>query len=1156
MRSGAAFFRIMILCLTLSPGLNPLFAQTSSTLRYKFIPVQTAPFRLDTLSIVFGSFSIKDIPQQDYRIDYNNALLQWINKPPLKEVEVVYRVLPLFIGAETRSMSFDSVMNRFMVVPDQLKKAGRSPNPFDFGKIRSNGSLGRSLAFGNRQDAVLNSSLNLQLNGYIGDSILLSAAISDNNIPIQPDGNTQNLNEFDQVFIQFSKDKWKLSVGDLDIRQNQLYFLSFYKRLQGISYEAEQKISHTLKNKVMATGAIAKGKFTRNVFQGIEGNQGPYRLKGANQELFFIVLAGTERVFIDGMMMQRGEDQDYVINYNTAEITFMPRQMITKDKRIQIEFEYADRNYLNTQFYFNDAVQVNERLNITVGYFGNADARNASINQTLNTGQKQFLADLGDNVNNAFYPSAVLDTFSTTSILYRKVDTVYAGGKRDTIYVYEKSNLQDLYSLSFTDFGEGGGSYILDQTASANGKVFKWVAPDLQTGKKNGRYDPLVLLVPPKRQNLMSIAAHWKLGNQTEMAADFAGSRYDVNRLSSKDKFNDAGFAGRMVLRNQKSLNASQGLSLKTEINTEFASARFKPVERLRSVEFTRDWGLDLVTTAADEKILHASMALTDKKAHQVKYSFGNYQRDQQYRAARHDLEHSINENGWRMNNQFAITQFSDPLLEGYFLRPVVDVSRRFASLKNKELGVKYTMERTLSANLVTDSLTGNSFSFSTLQVSALSDPSKLNKWGLSYFTRMDELPDGKSLVKQDRSHNFNVSSELMSDAHHQFRLFATYRKLNQYSTTPSTPSEDALLGRAEYFTDIWKGAITGNALYELGAGQEPRKEFTYFEVPAGQGEYTWIDYNQDGIQQLNEFEVSRFRDQAKFFRIFTPTNEFIRANYLQFNYNLIFNPSIALGSTTSSFFHALIRRIYMQSSLQVGQKQMATGSRDLNPFYGMIQDTSLITFNQIQSHTFSFNKFSQVWGADVNFLQTSNRDFLSYGYETRRVRDLSLKIRSNWFRKFTLDLIGKANRNLLETPNFSNRNYNVLSLSYEPRITYTKGTNLRLISGYKRDQKQNAGNERATINAVLIEGKYNLVSNTSLGSRLNYSNIVFSGVPSTTLGYIMLDGLQPGKNLIWTVDLTKRLGPFIEMSIQYEGRKSGSSGLVNIGRAQVRAIL
>lgn len=144
----------------------------------------------------------------------------------------------------------------------------------------------------------------------------------------------------------------------------------------------------------------------------------------------------------------------------------------------------------------------------------------------------------------------------------------------------------------------------------------------------------------------------------------------------------------------------------------------------------------------------------------------------------------------------------------------------------------------------------------------------------------------------------------------------------------------------------------------------------------------------------------------------------------------------------------------------------------------------------------------------------------------------------------------------MLETPSFSNRNFNVLSLSLEPRITYTKGTNLRLISGYKRDQKRNAGNESATIHSFLVEAKYNLVSNTSLGSRLTLSDIDFSGVPSTTLGYIMLDGLQPGKNLIWTVDLTKRLGSFIEMSIQYEGRRSGSSGLVNIGRAQVRAIL
>jgi hypothetical protein len=53
-----------------------------------------------------------------------------------------------------------------------------------------------------------------------------------------------------------------------------------------------------------------------------------------------------------------------------------------------------------------------------------------------------------------------------------------------------------------------------------------------------------------------------------------------------------------------------------------------------------------------------------------------------------------------------------------------------------------------------------------------------------------------------------------------------------------------------------------------------------------------------------------------------------------------------------------------------------------------------------------------------------------------------------------------------------------------------------------------------------------------------------------------MLDGLMPGKNYLWIIDITKRLSSFLEMSIQYEGRKAGDNGLVNLGRAQVRAIL
>jgi hypothetical protein len=116
--------------------------------------------------------------------------------------------------------------------------------------------------------------------------------------------------------------------------------------------------------------------------------------------------------------------------------------------------------------------------------------------------------------------------------------------------------------------------------------------------------------------------------------------------------------------------------------------------------------------------------------------------------------------------------------------------------------------------------------------------------------------------------------------------------------------------------------------------------------------------------------------------------------------------------------------------------------------------------------------------------------------------------------------------------------------------------TRLRLSLGYKIEGKSNTGLEKADLTSLNIEGKYNLLSNFSISSSFNYGKIKYTGAFNTNLSYIMLDGLMPGKNYLWIIDITKRLSSFLEMSIQYEGRKAGDNGLVNLGRAQVRAIL
>jgi hypothetical protein len=194
---------------------------TQSNLRRKFISTRETSVHFDSLSIIPNSFLITGIPDSTYRIDYVNANLTWRVKPLWDSVPVVYRVFPYRLNSSAQRMKFDTVMGKFVVTPLTMQNKNETEALFDFGNISYNGSFGRGLSFGNRQDVVVNSSLNLQINGYIGDSIQLAAAITDNNIPIQPDGNTQNLNEFDQVYIQFSKDKWRFNIGDIDIRQNQ-----------------------------------------------------------------------------------------------------------------------------------------------------------------------------------------------------------------------------------------------------------------------------------------------------------------------------------------------------------------------------------------------------------------------------------------------------------------------------------------------------------------------------------------------------------------------------------------------------------------------------------------------------------------------------------------------------------------------------------------------------------------------------------------------------------------------------------------------------------------------------------------------------------------------------------------------------------------------
>ena len=1153
-----------------------------TNLHEKYIPVRGGRVPIDTLSVIPGAFFIKDVPDSAYTLDWVNGALLWKHPPPGKDsVLVTYRDFPYKINAVAKRFNYDSVMDYFLVRPYDKDKQGMGSedNFFNFGNITYNGSFGRSITFGNSQDAVVTSNLNLQISGYLADSIEISAAITDNNIPIQPDGTTANLNEFDKVFLQFKKKNWALTMGDIDLKQNQLYFLNFYKRLQGASFENTEQIGRNSTNKTLVSAAIAKGKFARNIFQGQEGNQGPYLLQGANNELYFIVLAGSEKVYVDGQLMQRGEDQDYTINYNTAEITFTPNRLISQDARIQVEFEYADRNYLNVNLYLYDEANINNKLKLKLGMFSNSDARNSPINQTLTPAEDKFLAKLGDSIQHAFYPVANIDTFAAGKILYKRVDTTYknAAGAlvHDSAFIFSTDVTQTLYSLSFANVGQGYGNYVPDLNG-INGQVFDWVAP--VNGVMQGSYEAAEFLVTPKTQQVVSVGADYTVDKHTTVSAEMAKSHYDVNTLSTIGKSKDNGYATKFGFKNVEPLGSpARGLQLTSTAGFEYVQKTFQPLEVLRTPEFTRDWGLSLTVNPASEKFYHASMQLSDKKLNSLKYEIARYDRGDGFSGMQHNLTNHEVFLGWRITDQVSLTTYdSSHRFAGSFFRPSVDVSRKLSFLKNYVIGGTYSLEQNENKDRSADTLVATSYSFRTIQVYLKSPEELKNKWGMSFATRTNSFPYASGLKVSDRSKTFNIFADFLKNVHHQFHINATYREMSIAdsllasktvdSATAATRGDKTLLARVEYVVNGWKGLLRGNLLYEVGSGQQQKLSYTYLQVPAGTGQYAWIDYNKDGIQQLSEFVPAQFQDQAQYIRVYTPTDQYIKANYNTLNYSFSINPKALLTSRSRGFARFLGRLMY-QSSLQLNQKQQAAGLIEYNPFKAPFRDTALITRTMILVNTLSVNRSDPRWGFDLSNTQNGGKSLLTYGYETHQTNEWSLRARVNLNKAIALTGVIREGTNGLNnsSTNFDSSNYDLHQLSIDPGLTYTKGSSFRIGLDFKLTNKENTqqwGGQHYTSDAFSSEFKYNILQSTSIQGKFTMNSIVYTasknGSASTTnpVSYTILEGLLPGKNYLWNIDFTKKLGASLELSLQYEGRKAGDMGIVHTGRAALRALL
>ncbi|ADY53420.1 hypothetical protein Pedsa_2881 [Pseudopedobacter saltans DSM 12145] len=1142
------FFGFFLLVLFLTSAK----AQIKSRLNTKIVAVKDS-ILVDSLSILPQTFKIylgdELLDTSTYKIDFANSLLTWKKKPLADFVQLSYRTFPVLLTEKSfhkdRSLIGLEAMGKSFV----YQPPAQENTLFNFQGIEKSGSISRSIGFGNNQDLSVNSNMALQFAGKIGQDIEISAVISDDNIPIQPDGNTQQINDFDKVFIQLKRDGAKLIAGDYELNRPDSYFMNYFKRTQGAYISNTFKDKNNLTYHTQAAAAVSKGRSARNQFIGEEGNQGSYRLIGNNGEQYIIVLSGTERVFIDGELLIRGQDNDYVMDYNTAEITFTTKRLITRNSRISVEFEYSDKIYGRSLYFINQDFK-SEKLKVGFNLYTEQDNPNRPILQNLTAEQHNFLKGIGNNIDQALYPNADSVAFNENEILYKKVDSL-----GNQIYVYSTDPKQAKYRVGFSYVGKNNGSYVLDVNSVANGRVYRFVAS--LSGQKQGDYEPVTLLITPKKQQLAMVNAEYKISKKSRLFTELGISNNDVNLYSDIDNNQNQGIGYKLIYNQQNRLQGtdSTGLKLNTQISYEFADAKFKPIERFRPVEFDRDFNINgLKLGESDEHWTTLSLQLFKDDFKQVAYRVSSFVRPEDYKGIQQSVNGKYRYKGFGLNYRGSLLKSDIDSLSGDFLKQDILFSKLF---KPFEIGVNYQQEINKTLDITTDKLSLQSFSFNQVDYFLKSLPShQKTAFQFNYITRTDRVPFEDRLQEFSKAKTYNAKLELNKQGKSPFSITATYRTIDYEQADSLNKNAETLLSRIDYNLNTFKGFLNLNSFYELGTGQEPKREYIYLEVPAGQGAYTWNDYNGNGIKELNEFEIARFSDEAKYIRIFRSTNEFIRSNFSNINQTLKLTPAILLKHNRG--FGAFVAKFSSISVLRIEKKILASeGGLVLNPYKTSIDAVSLVSLTSFLRNSIFFNRMNPNWGIDFNLQNNGSKSLLTGGFDSRDLNEQSIRFRWNFVRKTNFLIELKSGSKNYRSELFADKNYDVDYREVRPELGYQFSADFKLTFNGTYRHQANAGNlggETVDNLSLGSEARYNVLKKGTLTSKLNFIGNNFSGKNNTPIAYELLDGLQSGNNMTWQLGFQRIISNGIQLNFNYEGRKSEKVKTIHTGGVQVRA--
>jgi hypothetical protein len=1025
---------------------------------------------------------------------------------------------------------------------------GKPAEPFSlddlFGaNLQKSGSLVRGFTVGSNRDLSLTSGLRMQMSGNLTKDLSVVAALTDENSPLQPEGTTRTIQEVDKVFVELRSSSVTATLGDFPVEFGGNEFATLQRKLQG----AKGSLSIApggFTSRVTVVGATPRGKYFSQQFQGADGVQGPYRLSGENNERSIIIIAATERVYINGERMIRGESNDYTIDYATAEVTFTPRKLITNASRITIDFEYTDRQYDRSFFGAQtDESLFNNHLAVQASFLREADDQNSPIDIALADSDKSLLRTAGADIMKASRSGVVLTGAGQGQ--YVAVDTLlHSPGGGDSLFRFYRYNPVDsthaVYTITFQYAGPGLGDY--QKITSVQYRF---------AGLRQGEYLPIRLLPLPTSHAIADVKISGVVGDDLTVNGEIAHSAFNANTFAAGDSRQEGNAYSAAVAYVNRHLQAG-GLSLgqiEVRARERKTESGYLSMDRINAVEYARLWNITDSSQSAEE-VREGSLLVSPVPALRASASYGTLDHGESFHSARTAAGVAVTPDGAAIAEYTVDDVSSRDVLHGLsndWVRQVMHFAPRFGHMTALLEGKN---EILLSHNSASDTLLGASYRLNEIIPGLRFDSVGGMRFQVGYGLRFEDSLGAGALR---RAVTVRSQSAVWQLPYWSGFSSGVDLNLQQKSSAMHGTAENSSIALR------WQGQyrpagklVETDAFYEVMTERSAKLERVFQRVPVGSGNYIYAgDQNNNHLVDEGDFQPARF--DGNFIAVTLPTDQLVPVIGVRASSRFRLNGSSAVSGRSA--VGEILGSLSSETYYRVEEKSSDPVHSDiyLLRLRHFLNDETTLDGASLFTEDFYIGEHDPKVTVRLRF--NERRGLTQYALAGERLysREQSARVRWQLLEEIANQTEFTNQRSILHASpgNPRARDMRLASLSMD--WTYRPGQRVECGMKFSTGRGTNYDTAEISLNDQSLRLIYSFNERGQGTAEISREEVRLTQ-GGGQLPFELTGGRVTGRSWLWHIGFDYRMTRFLQSSLNYDGRSEGGGGPIHTAKAEVRA--